>query len=584
MITHKIKHLNKFNNITILFLIIYIVVFSSLTFSQTAENAAIVSSFNVDPGLMGRTISNQPTHLPTTAVRVPSETQAVRASGIQPSEAKKVSFVLHGVTFQGNCVFNNQELFKIFKPYINKKITLEKFILLVQQVTDKYQKAGYFLSKAIIPPQKIDKGIVKVRILEGFINDVKVEGDFGRNKPLLLQYGEAIKALRPIRVQDLEHYLLLMNDIPGVSVRSVLSADPKVQLGSTLTLLTQFTDFNLIATYDNYQTLYLGPFETTVNAFFNSLLFPGGTFFLRGLSANTYEKLNYFELRHDQIFAPCGLVLGIDAFMTKTHPGFILEPLEIFGSSADGNLSLSYPWIRQRARNLTILAQFDYMNNASNALGEQLYSDKIRDLLLGFQYNESIFNGTTAINASIDKGFNILNADSKIHSRLGSSPDFFKFNITATRTQIINDQFNFFILITAQYSEKPLFAAEQMIFGGPYLGRGYDLAQFAGDQGIAGTFELRINTNPEWKMLKQAQFYGFYDAGEIWALLPGNFPTIDESGASTGIGVRAIVMKNLSFDAFLAKPLTTPNATDVLQGKSGKAWQKYFQITGSVSI
>lgn len=558
--------------------------FASFLFAQTPQEAALVSSFNVDPGLMGRTIRSQPEIPPETRVTVTRETEAVRASGIQPAEAKKVSFVLKGVRIKGNCVFSNQDLLQPFKPYINKKITLEDFIQTVDKITDKYHKAGFFLSKAIIPPQRIENGIVQVQVLEGFINEVKVEGDYGPNKKLLLQYGEALKAMRPIRLQELERIILLMNDIPGMVVKSVLAADPKVPLGSQITLLTQWTPVNFIGTYDNYQTLYLGPFETAGNVYFNSVFTPGGTTYLRALSSNTYRRLNYYELRHEQIFAPCGLVVGLDAFLTKTHPGFILEPLDIFGKSGDVNATLSYPWIRSRTRNVTLQAQFDIMNNESDALGEQLYIDKIRDLLLAFQINESFGNGTTFITASIDKGFNIFGADKDaIHSRLGSSPDFIKFNITGSRTQFLNDIFSFFILVTAQYSPRPLFAAEQMIFGGPYLGRGYNLAQFTGDQAIEGTMELRLNTTPNKNWLKQVQFYGFYDVGKLWSLIP-NFPTIAESGASTGVGARAIVMPNFSFDAFLAKPLTTPNATDVLQGKSGKGWQKFFQITGTFNI
>lgn len=390
--------------------------------------------------------------------------------------------------------------------------------------------------------------------------------------------------MRPIRLQELERTILLMNDIPGMQVKSVLGADPKVPLGSTVTLLAQYTPVNFIGTYDNYQTLYLGPFESTANLYLNSAFVPGGTLYFRGLSSNTYRRLNFYELRHEQIFAPCGLVLGLDGFITNTHPGFILEPLEIFGDSKDVNATLSYPWIRSRTRNVTLQAQFDIMNNSSTALGEQLFIDKIRDLLLAFQINDSAYNGTTFLTASIDKGFNIFGADKNaIHSRLGASPDFTKFNITASRTQFLNEDFSFFVLITAQYSPRPLFAAEQIIFGGPYLGRGYNLAQFTGDQAIEGTFEFRYITNPDKKWLKQAQFYGFYDAGKLWSLIP-NFNTIAESGASTGVGVRAVIMKHLSLDGFLAKPLTTPNATDVIQGKSGKGWQKFFQITGSFNI
>lgn len=112
----------KLYNIIVL---LFILLFTPNAFTQTAESAAIISSFNVDPGLMGRTIRSQPEMPAPTEVTVPGEAEAVRASGIQPADAKRVSFVFNGVRFKGNCVFSNAELFKIFKPYIGKKLPLK---------------------------------------------------------------------------------------------------------------------------------------------------------------------------------------------------------------------------------------------------------------------------------------------------------------------------------------------------------------------------------------------------------------------------------------------------------------------------
>lgn len=79
-----------------------------------------------------------------------------------------------------------------------------------------------------------------------------------------------------------------------------------------------------------------------------------------------------------------------------------------------------------------------------------------------------------------------------------------------------------------------------------------------------------------WPLLQQVQYYIFYDAGRLWSDIPG---IEDTSGTSTGVGFRAALFKHVNAEAFLGKPLTTPNATQVILGKNGKAISGFFKIT-----
>lgn len=536
-------------------------------------------SINVEPGVLGRIIKNQqPPQTQATTV-VPSQPkQTQETSPIPLAEAKKVSLFLNKVVFKGNHVFTDTQLQALFKPYLHQQITLAQFLQGLQAVTDLYQNNGYFLSKALLPPQAIVNGVVQVTVVEGFINQVEVQGVTGKKRDMLLKYGAAIEQIRPIKLADLERYLLLINDIPGIQVKSVIEPDPKVPLGSKLSLVTQYSPLQTVVTHDNYQTLYLGPQETTVYASLNSFITPGGTLAARVLEANTAAKLKYYELQYKQVVGINGLVLGIDGANTITHPGFILTPLEILGSSANATFNATYPIIRSRQQSFYVTGQFDYMNNFSNFLGEQLYYDKIRDFTLSGQFNNTVWKGDNSVVLALDKGFNILGANGRgFRSRADASSEFFKANLTVSRDQSLGSHLSAFILVTSQYANRALLAAEQMVFGGPSIGRGYDMAQFIGDQGVAGKAELRWTTAPNWKIIKQVQYYTFYDAGMVTNYLSGS---LSMSGTSTGAGLRSSLFSHVNIEGFLAKPLTAPNATQVILQENGKAAQAYFQVTG----
>ncbi|MDR3442639.1 MAG: POTRA domain-containing protein [Legionella sp.] len=531
---------------------------------------------SVEAGVIGRSISSSPTPLvPGTS---PTFTPQIAEPPPISGEASKISFVLKKIVIDGNHAFDTVELEAIFAPYINKKITVAQLQKLVQDVTDKYQKAGYFLSKAFLPPQEIHNGTVKVTVIEGFISSIKVQGtDKKRVIHFIEQYGANIQASRPIKLAHLERTLLLMNDVPGFTVKSVLAPDPAVPLGSTLTLLVEQKVVEATFTQDNYQTRYLGPEESSLFGSLNSAFIPGGTLFGRVLTANEHRKLQYYELKYNQTIGTNGWVLSVDGYTTQTHPQFILTPLELYGTSNNGNVTLSYPLIRSRKQNLSILGQFEYMDNTSTALGQLLYKDPIRDALVSAIYSDTVWKGDDTLSIAFDKGLNIFNANIPDNrSRLGASNNFLRIIGTASREQMIGSRFSLFALVTAQYANAVLPAAETITFGGPYIGRGYDWAQFTGDNGVAGKVELRVNTAPNLAFLKQVQYYTFYDAGEIRSLIPGVLPT---SGASAGFGARAMIIKHLNAEGFIGRPLTAPNATQVILGNSGHAFLGYFQIS-----
>lgn len=555
--------------------------FSTIAFLIMAFNAFAIniSPYSLYPGLVGKTIYRQQTMSASTSpsVGIPSAKPSTDQSAIAAGE--DIKFVLHRVMINGNYVVSTQTILAQFEPYLHKEISLAKLQSLVNEVTSVYQKEGYFLSKAYLPPQEINDGVVKVTIAEGFVSAVVFKGGDKSQEKILQPYVDAVKAQQPSQLAEVEKRLLLMNDIPGIQVQSVFSEDKKTPLGATMTLFVKYTPVNGSITYDNYQTRYLGPYETMVNSQFNSVFFPSGTFSARALSANRYQSLNYYEVRHDKTVGPSGFVWSLDAYQTQTNPQFILAPLDILGNSEDMNVSFKYPVIRSRKKNLYLLGQFDYMNSQSIALNALLFKDPVRDLMLTLQYNELRFQGETSLMFAVDKGFAMWGASKRSlipRSRLGATPDFIKGNFLLSRTQILNERFSIYGLINGQLTNNILLASETMTYGGPFIGRGYDMGQFIGDSGLSGKIEGRINFNPDLAFLKQAQFYSFYDLGELWSHIP---QVPEYGGASAGVGMRAALTTFLNLEGFVARPLTTPNATQVVLGKNGKRFLGFFQVT-----
>jgi hemolysin activation/secretion protein len=122
--------------------------------------------------------------------------------------------------------------------------------------------------------------------------------------------------------------------------------------------------------------------------------------------------------------------------------------------------------------------------------------------------------------------------------------------------QTIHGPVSLFVLIKGQRALGALLSSEQFNFGGTQLGRGYDVAEIIGDNGISGSVELRWLYTPNKFLVNSLEFYAFYDQGVMWDMTPiGELPT-KQSAASAGAGVRFAVAKNFNGNFMWTQPIT----------------------------
>ena len=106
-----------------------------------------------------------------------------------------------------------------------------------------------------------------------FIDEVFVKGKVtNAAKSLLENYAAKIKQSRPLRLKDLERYVLLANDLPGIKIKTVLSPSSSALGATDLTFVVAQKRLAVSVNYDNYGTRYLDPYHLGANLAVNSLL------------------------------------------------------------------------------------------------------------------------------------------------------------------------------------------------------------------------------------------------------------------------------------------------------------------------
>lgn len=532
-----------------------------------------------EPGLISKRLQNTkitPTK-PLPTIRRPQVQEA------KPTSAEeKIKLTLTHVSFKGNTAFTSDKLEAIFKPYYNKTISLADLQALVEQVTTLYRSSGYVLSRAILPPQTIKKGSVQVQIIEGYVSKLKIEGHPGRTEPVLMKYASSVLQSRPLQIQVLEKDMLIMNDIPGVTVKAVLTPSKNIPGSADLTLVADLKGANAYISYDNYGTRYIGPQEIGAGVTINSAFFAGASDTFRVMTVPQTDELEYLEYDHTHPIGSHGAKLTFSYNYSNTNAGYTLSDFNVVGRSNMLYADIYYPLIRSRTKNLFLHSTFNYDSVSSTILGTEFYSDLIRSLVVGGEYSAiDHWHGANDIKLDMEKGFDIFGAHKHLlQSRPKGVPNYLKFDLMMSRLQILPWQLSLLGAIRGQTSCDPLLATEQFAYGGADWGRGYDPSEIVGDDGLAAKLELRRDSVIEKRWLNTIQYYAFYDAGLIWNRDGINLPA-KQTATSTGIGARFVFIPQLTGNLFVAKPLTHSVSTQVVMGKYPFPVRGFFQLVAT---
>lgn len=489
----------------------------------------------------------------------------VTAVGVQsaPSGAQNVKLTLKEVVIADASAYDTTELSEVYAHQIGQTITLADVYGIAERLTAKYRNDGYVLTQVIVPPQTIDGGTVRLRVVEGFVDQVRFQGQTRGDMSFLAPFADKIRASKPLNSATLERYLLIMNDMAGMQARAVLSPSPTVAGATDITLVVDQRAFNLFSQIDNRGSRYLGQLQANAGVRFNNMLGLYEGINIQGASAPDGwpgRELDYVGINWQQPLNHEGTRLTLGGSITATQPGYTLEQFDVEGLARSLTAEVYHPFIRSRNKNLFGTLRFNWLNSERNdntGLGE--IDDHLRVVRAGgtWQFTDR-FVGINTFNTEVSKGLDIMGASDKGDtglSRAAGDPQFFKATAEISRLQRLNNRFDVFGSVIGQKSANKLLASEEFGVGGVSYGSAYDSSEITGEDGLAARAELRVN-DPVVTPLQQLQVYGFYDVGRVWDRDNTVVRNRIRSLSSSGAGLRFTVNENISGNFEVAVPLT----------------------------
>ena len=174
------------------------------------------------------------------------------------------AIVIDGLTELGRNDFAS-----VIEPYAGRSLSRAELEQLTDSIASRAREKGYILATAWIPQQALIGGMLRVRVDEGMIDEVRVEGS---DDPAIQRQLRRLVNGRPITLAALQREVLLADDLPGVWVRRT-RFETKGQR-RILVVNARREDFAGSAQVSTDGTKPVGPIRARINLDANGLISP----------------------------------------------------------------------------------------------------------------------------------------------------------------------------------------------------------------------------------------------------------------------------------------------------------------------
>ncbi len=480
-------------------------------------------------------------------------------------------FQLNAVSLEGLTVYKPGDLAPLYQAYLTREVSTADLVTIATAITDKYRADGYFLSRAVVPPQSPATGVARIRIYEGYISAVDLTGI---GAPAASPYLKGLSELRPLRLSELERRLSLAGDEPGIQIKTELEPVLEDPARHRLVAVASLKPLAVSTYVDNRGSKTSGPWQAYARAAKNSAIRPGDQLALAVLTVpNDPHAYAYGEVSYSTPLGGDGSRLRGSIGVAKARDGANPLSADVGSQSVAASVSYLKPVKRNRRVNAWAQATLQARHIEQDWTDTGGYADNVVVLRGAFNADTNGPGRSSNLFAQVSAGQRGQPGSQPGEglSRADASRRFVKVNVHGSHYRDLGPRTGLFLSAQGQWSPDRLLSSEEFVVGGAPYGRGYNYAEIGGDQGVAGSAELRAGFAPKRGPFSFLQAYGFFDAGKVWNLKRTGG---DADLASTGGGVRARVGDRATFTIEAARPLTrTPFE------RRKKTWRPFFALS-----
>ncbi|MGR1216852.1 ShlB/FhaC/HecB family hemolysin secretion/activation protein [Metapseudomonas otitidis] len=444
---------------------------------------------------------------------------------------------VNGFTLEGNSALGSEELLGLLADLPGKELSVGQLQAAANRITRRYREQGYPLARAYLPAQEIEGGVVKIAVLEGRYGEIKVDNPVGLGGSALAPLS-ALKAGDAVQGQPLERSLLLLQDTPGVEVKSTLRPGASTGTTDLLVGLQQAPLVTGSVDMDNYGNRFVGQYRLGGTLNLNNPLNLGDRLSLRAMGSD--QDQHYGRVAYQLPLGPWATQFGVAYSDMDYELGKDFDDLRAHGNARIASVYAIQPLVRSRDFSLFTQLQFDdkRLKDDIDLFDEK--SDKharvVTLTLNGNSRDDLLGGGVNSFALGWSQGSLTLDgaqAQRTDDATAGTRGRFHKLNPSLVRLQRLSDRFSLYTQLQGQWADGNLDSSEKLYLGGAYGVRAYPQGEASGDQGWLANVELRYALTEAW------QLSTFVDHGEV-RLNKDTWTSDDNHRSLSGAGFGAL--------------------------------------------
>lgn len=478
-------------------------------------------------------------------------------AGETPAPSAESAKTLKVDTFQvdGNTLLTDQEIQSVVAGYQGKELTLAEMKEAAARLTDLYRAKGYLLVRAIIPKQDFGSGPVTIRVLEGKVGKVTVEGGKHYSQEFLQRHMDAATVDGTFQVDRFQRQLLLLNEFSDLKAQAVLKPGAEKGTADIVLKVDDQRPIHFGLDYNNWGIPETGEHRFGLTFDAGNVFTDGDDFRFRGvLQTPTDQTSTYFQLRYGTPVNVHGTRVGVEYQRGDFSSGDgLAQILDVRGDADIISGYVSHALIRRLNHSSDLALTLSHKSVRNNIFGNvPLARENYTTARFDYRGDWRSISGRSLLAASLTQGFG--GDGGALVSNVRADDSFTKLNFDALRIQNLGPSFFGVLRGSGQIGFDSLYSMEQYALGGISTVRGFTQAELLGDSGYAVSAELRwspIRDNPEI-----FQVVTFIDHGgvSIRDQFPGELPVDSLTGA--GFGFRSSLTDNTHLTLDVGFPIS----------------------------
>jgi hemolysin activation/secretion protein len=447
--------------------------------------------------------------------------QGAAASQLRKADGKCPE--LKRIDFKGSKLIDEWELEVLEAPFLGYCITPELTAQVLSASTNFYLSRGFITSRAYLPNQNLQRGVLNIVISEGQVANVVVKGEKPLNVGTVFQKDPDLG----LNIRDLEQAVDQMNAVPGNSV--VMAVMPGTQEQSSEVIFTNTGKPGLKgrASVDNTGLESTGVHGASLSLQAGNLLSLNevwSVFARQSLGSNEKSSNSYnMSVKVPHGYNSYGLSYSKGGFDTMLT--FPLSGAQLPFSTANESLMLSADRVVHRDQSskhtVGLKLKRDSVESRIASTRIDVNSRTLDSLALASESVMGFDRNVLIVTPEISMGLSeVDNLPVGVNTpRENPQSEYLRYKITTDWTQpfALNKQsWRWKSRFVGQFAEVPLYASQQMVVGGAASVRGSRTAFLVGDRGYFWQNTLSVDAKHQIdKTVVKAEYSLGYDFGEV---------------------------------------------------------------------